>query len=113
MDEMHDFRKTHPQTLDVIARKEQCQMSHDTIISNHKDSGENPVNLLLKRIEELGTDYFLDGEDHPCVRIKDDPFQKEWRIRDQAGKPSERIRAWLRAEFRKTKLVGQQPSHLS
>ncbi len=61
---------------------------------------DDPVNFLFAKLQERATDYCLDGDDKPCLEIKDDPAQKLYRLMDDQGKPTQRIRAFLRGVYR-------------
>src|ERR1019366_4312098 len=43
------------------------------VLENAKNA---PVNFLLGLLQNNKTGYFLDGDDHPCLEIEDDPDRK-------------------------------------
>ncbi len=66
-----------------------------------KQAKDDPVNFLLGKIQEEGkTDYCLDGDDKPCLEIKDDPTQKLYRLVDDQGKSTPRTKSYVRSMFR-------------
>jgi hypothetical protein len=70
---------------------------------------QDPVNKLIAHLQKIGTEYFVDGDDAPCLRIKDDPLQQEYRLWEEDGEPTDRIRSWLRSQYR---YLTQQQEHL-
>jgi hypothetical protein len=61
---------------------------------------KDPVNFLLKQLQEIKTGYYLDGDGHPCLEITSDPDNTLQRLVDDTGKPSLRTRSFLRSVFR-------------
>jgi len=82
----------------MAATKKQKKLDHD------------PVNKLLAHLKCINTEYYVDADDVPCLRIKDDPFQQEYRIWDEDRHPTDRIRSWLRSQYR---YATKQEHHLS
>lgn len=60
----------------------------------------NPVKFLMSELQNRKTGYFLDGDDRPCLVIDNDPDKKLQPLVDDAGRPSIRVRAFLRSVFR-------------
>lgn len=70
---------------------------------------QDPVSLLLTWLLRIAIELFLDNDDRPCVNLKDDPDRKVWHMRDEKGKPSERIKSYLRGQYR---LATNKTKHL-
>lgn len=65
-----------------------------------EDARKDPVNFLLGHLQEIGTSYWLDADDRPCLEIKDDPHRTLHRLFDDDGRLSLRGRSFLRNQYR-------------
>lgn len=72
-------------------------------------STQDSTNLLLSELKKRGDEKFLDRNNQPCMRIVDDGLRQAWRMLNDRGKPSERMRAFLRRQYR---LATNQTEHL-